>query len=81
MPKMKKYQLTHFCPNDQAIANHLKNYLLNVGLNLKIFGEPLERLIFRLPNIKIENTSTVDNKQDPNKDIKFFLRAKTLSFF
>ena len=79
MPKMKKYQMTHFCPNDQAIANRLKNYLLNVGLNLKIFGEPLGRLIFRLPNIKIENTSTVENKQDPNnhedhEKLKFFLR-------
>ena len=72
--------MTHFCPNDQAIANRLKNYLLNVGLNLKIFSEPLGRLIFRLPNIKIENTSTVENKQDPNNDedhekkLKFFLR-------
>ena len=80
MPKMKKYQLTHFCPNDPAIANRLKNYLLNVGLNLKIFGKPLGRLIFNLPNIKIENNATVDNKQDPNndeddKELKFFLRS------
>ena len=65
MPKMKKYKLTHFCPKDQVTANRLKNYLLNVGLDLKIFGQPLGRLISKLQKFKIDNNSTVDNKQDP----------------
>ena len=87
---MKKYQLTQFCPNDQAIENRLRDYLLMVGLNLKTFGQPLGRInleiqkslgrmISKLQNFRIHN-STLDNKQDPNNNeddddfLNFFLR-------
>ena len=75
MPKMKKYQLIHFCPGDHVVANRLENYLLNVGLNLKIFGQPLGRIISAVQESSIQSNSTAKKEQDPDYDeLEYYLR-------
>ena len=65
MPKMNKYQLTNFCPEDKATAHRLENYLIDVGLYLKLseaFGHPLKR------SFKVEKPSVEENSSDVGKE-------------
>ena len=65
MPKMNKYQLTNFCPEDKATAHRLENYLIDVGLYLKLseaFGHPLKR------SFKVEKPSVEENLSDVGKE-------------
>ena len=81
MPKMNKYQLTYFCPKDKATRHRLENYLIDVGLYLKLseaFGHPLKRS-FKVEKSSVEkNTSGVDTeKPEDNNDFDYqhFMRS------
>ena len=81
MPKMNKYQLTQFCPEDKATAHRLENYLADVGLYLKLseaFGHPLQRS-FKVEKSSVEeNISGVDmEKPEDNNDFDYlhFMRS------
>ena len=74
MPKMDKYQLTQFCPEDKATGHRLENYLIDVGLYLKLseaFGHPLER------SFKVEKPSVGTEKPYDNNvfDSQHFMRT------
>ena len=74
MPINGKYQLKQFCSNDNATAKRLENYLLNVGLNIKIFGKPLG-IVYNQEKSKVEKNSTNTEDEEPDYDeLAYYLR-------
>ena len=86
MPKMNRYQLTQFCPEDKATVHRLENYLIDVGLYLKLseaFGHPLKRS-FKVEKSSVEKSSVEKNsigvdteKPEDNNDFDYqhFMRS------